>query len=83
MNLNKLSNETLVSIIVSYRSLGINEELSIKAMEELKLRQLNKSDFDYMSSINLKLSEIPKSSKIEDKQFSMINNLFKEFKNGQ
>lgn len=83
MNLNKLSNETLVSIIVSYRSLGINEELSIKAMEELKLRQLNNSDFDYMSSINLKLSEIPKSSKIEDKQFGIINNLLKEFKSGQ
>jgi spore coat protein CotH len=57
----KTSSETLASMIVAYRSLGLFKDQAKKAMIELAKRRDEGDDFDFESFIEAKLNEVPKS----------------------
>ena len=58
---NKTS-ETLVAIVVAYRSLGSHKEAAVAAMEELSARRMAGDPFDYENLLERQLATIPKKS---------------------
>lgn len=58
-----LSSQVLAAWVVSYRLLGINQELAVKCMEELAARREAGDVFNYEEYIEDKIKEIsPKNS---------------------
>ncbi len=53
------TNDKLCDIIAANRYLNINEEVTILCMEELSNRRSNGDNFDFESTINSKLQELP------------------------
>lgn len=59
--MNNKSSETLASIIVAYRSLGLFKDQAREAMIELYKRKSSGDTFDYDGYIKDKLKGIPKT----------------------
>lgn len=59
INVTEFSDKKLCDIIVCYRYLGLNKELSENCMIELGLRRSKGNDFDFESYIENTLKEMP------------------------
>ena len=82
MKINELPDLALVSIISCYRVLSIKEKEAIEAMEELQLRKVNGSKFDFKSEIDNQVKSFP-SPTIDKKEKSILQSIFamKDIKN--
>lgn len=70
----ELSSKTLCAHIVAYRALGLNKEISIECMKELKKREDDGDGFDYYKFIEDEMVKIPKSASIDhDGLFGILN----------
>lgn len=58
-NIVNYSNSVLCDLIVVSRYLNFNQEAAVLAMKELSKRRESGSDFDFESSIEEKLKELP------------------------
>jgi hypothetical protein len=54
--------ETLVAIVVAYRSLGCHKEAAVAAMEELSIRRMAGDPFDFEDLLERQLATVPKRS---------------------
>lgn len=61
MENNKLSSESLATIIVSFRAFGCFKNEAKKAMIELMKRREDGNDFNFESYISSKINELPKA----------------------
>lgn len=59
MDINNFTSKKLCQIIVLYRYLRLNKDLSIKSMEELSLRRSNGDLFNFENYIEESLKELP------------------------
>jgi pilus assembly protein TadC len=82
MKISEMSNGALTSLIASFRVLSMLESEAIQAMEELHLRKINGSDFDFKSEIDIKVKSFP-SPTIDKKEKSILQSIFsmKDIKN--
>lgn len=85
--LNTLSDETLASIVVAYRHLGLLKDKAKLSMQILMTRKKSgQSNFDYEEYINDQIKGAH-PIKIDAKQKNILTNIMqtgiKEFKNGK
>lgn len=66
------TSEQLAAIVVSYRVLGINRNLSIECMSELLRRKDNGDVFDYEAFIKAEVDKMPKMSQASNRYMSAI-----------
>lgn len=81
MSLKDKKSELLALKIVAYRTLNIGKDESIEAMRILKERQKNGDTFDFISYIDQKIKEVPKSTIGADK-VELFQNVIKHVKSG-
>ena len=80
--------KSLAAVVVVYRTLGIDKELSILCMHELAKRRQMGSQFDYEAFIVEELSKMPKRQDMnlvkisQDIHKGISDNILKRGKNG-
>lgn len=82
MEVHKMPDGALTSIIASFRVLSILETEAIQAMEELHFRKVNGSNFDFKSEIDQKVKSFP-SPTVDKKDKSILQSILsiKDIKN--
>lgn len=77
-NITKYSSTKLAEMVIAYRYLGLYQEISIAAMEELSARRNAGDTFEYEAYIKEKMDGLPKL----DFKMPDLLSLFKKMKFG-
>lgn len=76
-NLTGLSSQVLAAWIISYKLIGVNQELAQKCMEELTRRRLTGDTFNFEEYIENKLKELTPEKAVNMNEITNVMKLMR------